>query len=229
MKRILYITAIAAALAVGMVLATPKTAQALTLSMESGSGDLQQLVVGDTFVVNVVLSGLSEAENLSSSFAVSPTVISLDFLRAGIDFNTTRFSPSTITPGPIVPDTDAFVGGTVPGYVTGSFSSLDALSGAVIYSNGIFFSFEQTARLAGSGDFAFDFVSVSRPIVNQIAALSTITSQTDPVIQINAGPVLAYNVSPAASNPVPEPVTALLGVMGLGALGLATGRRRLQA
>ncbi len=211
MTRLFSISTLVAVLAISTF--SPKQAEAVLLSLESGSGDLNQLVVGDTFTVNVVLSGLNPEINQY-----------VDTLVAGIDFNN-NFSLPQVTNGPILPHPDSLRTIASLGYIIADFNSVFAPTPAGIYQNGLFFSFELTALTPGSGVFLFEALDgelYSDPLVG--GSITTANVNT-----ITPGSALPYVISAASSGAIPEPVTALLGMMGLGALGVATGRRRMTA
>ena len=101
------------------------------LSLSSGT-NLNTLVVGQTAMINVLLTGLTPGRQLQE-------------LLASVSFDPTIFmQPGSVTPGPIVPNTAPpfFKTSTsVPGFVDGLYDTGGLGAPNLITGNGVFYSF----------------------------------------------------------------------------------------
>ena len=156
----------------------------LMLGLDSGTTDLTTLAVGDSFTIDVSLSGLGDpGEPSQLSDLVGTVVIPSEFsvdpasLAGGI-------APLGIIPG------DFFFLDIIGGNVDGQFLALfDNIS-----ANGLFYSFELTAIAAGTGSIGFDPFSP--------------TALDENFFPVTVGEnSLPYSVSAGNSNVVPEPST----------------------
>ncbi len=159
--------------------------------------NLANLALGQSFRINVVLSGVNPGEVLE--------VLTASVLFDGAVFGT----PTDIAPGPIVPEVGDFL----------SFADLGQADGALLASvlpangisdNGVFYSFEVTVQAQGSGSFALDALATSAQRYNQ----------DNPEEPLEVG---SSNGDPLAYVAVPSPATA--GIMGVFLLASAIRRR----
>lgn len=131
----------------GAAAAAVSAQTALQLSSPS---DLGNLTVGDTVRIDVSLAGL-------------PGPAQLELLAAAVDFNPAVFgTPTSVSPGQIVPDPNSFEGFADVGSVTGLFESFDGGSAGRIGDDGRFFSFNLTVAGAGSGLISLDVADALR-------------------------------------------------------------------
>lgn len=180
-----------------ILVATRPTEAGPVLSLSSDAPDLNNLVVGQSFNVQVSLTGLNAGD-------------ALDYLAATVAFDASVLGTPTLTIGPVVPDPTGYVQSALPGLADASYDDLFAASGSPIAANGLFYSFSVTVQGAGSGTIAFDFVDSSGSDASG-AALATVTAG-DPL-----------NFATAA---VPEPSGLILLAVGLGPLLVHVRRRR---
>lgn len=194
-------TALIAAFAAVLGFAATATADTITFDLSSPT-NLSTLTPGQTFTVNVSISGLT------------PTNYA-DLLGADVDYSNLLTSPTTPVAGPIVPDAANFIGSTIPAVneASGSFFDLyGGLGDLPVTNNGILFSFDLTAGNAtGPGVISFSGVFADNLDSNLTAV---------------AGDSLEFNIQsgggPAA---VPLPSTVLGGTALMGLLGLVQLRR----
>jgi hypothetical protein len=168
------------------------------LALSSDAPDRNNLTLGQTFNVQVSLSGLNSGDTL-------------DFLAAMVGFDAATLGTPTITVGPIVPDLTGYAQSGLPGLADASYDALFAASGSSIAANGLFYSFRVTVQGSGQGTIAFDFVD---------------SSGTDaggaPLPAVTAGGPLSFATAAA----VPEPSGFVLaGTGALVLLGYAARRR----
>jgi hypothetical protein len=165
-----------------------QSAQAGTiLSLSTDAPDLTSLAVGQSFNVQVSLSGLNTGDTL-------------DFLAATVVFDAAVLGTPTLAIGPIVPDPTGYIQSALPGLADASYDDLFAASGSPIAANGLFYSFSVTVQGPGQGTIAFDFVDSSGSDASG-APLPTVT----------AGDPLTF----ATVSAVPEPSAWLLLGIGL--------------
>ncbi len=174
----------------------------LTLSLSSPS-NLLDLTVGDPVRVEVSLSGLDEAAgdqlvSLTGGTTVVPSAI--------------MGTPTAIDPGAIVPnlaDFAALVGlGQADAFFVTLSASSSASSGDHITTNGTFFTFDMIARHPGTGVISLD------PLALQAEQFDPDPNAVLPILRdVEAGTDLPFRVSV-----IPEPLTAALGIFGLGSL-----------
>lgn len=176
---------------------------AVMLSLQvNGAVDLSNLSLGQTFTVEVFLSGLQPAEELN-------------FLAGSVSFNSdllgsaTNVAASTIADGGIVPDIDGFLGFGIDGLADGNYDVLFSLTGSPITTNGRLYSFDVTPLRAGSGQIEMDNMSLAA------------RDAMDIEVPIEAGIALRYTIN---GDPpiVPEPSSWIV----LTVLALASVRRR---
>ena len=157
----------------------------VSLSSPLGVSGLNSLSVGQTFPVDVELSGLSAGQTLDS--------LSVELL-----FDETLLGASDVAPGAIVPNSADFFGSTAPGRVDGAFFTFP-FGGAPISAEGVFFSFDALVLGAGSGAIGFGFVEAI-----ETGSFIPFTPTTGPPL----------NFSAAGATGVPEP-SSLLMLAGL--------------
>ncbi len=184
------------------------TAAPLTMSISSTT-TLTTLHVGDTFTVNVILSGLGMAETLN-------------LLSATAQYTGTALSaPTAVTVGPIVPggsgnpDVSTLSG---PNFAETDFQTFSALPASQIFVNGNFFSFKMTAAALGTGSISLSFLD---------ALDGASASPGSP--GITAGPALAFAVIPLGGGGpgVPLPPAFLSALLCLAGVTLTLSRGRL--
>ena len=177
----------------------------------SSSTNLNTLHIGDTFTVNVILSGLAPAETLNLLSATAQYT------------NSILSAPSAVTVGPIVPG-----GAANPDVSTSSglnfaetdFQTFNTASASQIVANGMYFSFTMSATANGSGNIALTFLD----------ALDG--SPDDPAAPgITAGPALSFTVAPAVTvgPAAPLPAAWLSGFCCLAGMGFVVARRNTMA
>jgi hypothetical protein len=172
----------------------------LLLSLSADAPDLNSLTLGQSFNVQVSLSGLNTGDTL-------------DFLAATVTFDGTRLGTPSITAGPIVPDPTGYIQSALSGLADASYDALFASSGSPITDNGLFYSFSVVVQGLGQGTIAFDFVDSSGSDASG-APLPTVT----------AGGTLSFSTVSA----VPEPSGfVLMGTATLALLAYA-GHHRLK-
>jgi hypothetical protein len=157
------------------------------LALSSDAPDLNHLAVGQSFNVQVSLSGLNPGDTL-------------DFLAATVLFEATVLGTPTLAIGPIVPDPTGFAPSALPGLADASYDDLFAASGSPITANGLFYSFGVTVQSAGQGTISFDFVDSSGS-----------DASGAPLPVVNAGGPLTF----ATATAVPEPSSWLSLGIGL--------------
>ena len=203
------------AAALGLVVGARPAHAGLALSITSPGTDLTHIPVGQTVTFHVDLSGLG----------TSP--VSLQILAATVTFEQSLLgTATTLTPGPIVPDTSpsAFDLAEVvnPNGVFGLYFVPPFSSSLNIAEDGTFYSFSVLAQTAGSGTIGFSASTAGTRAVdqdfNRIDSTSGLTLTG-----------LDYTVVPAAGA-VPEPSTLVGSTLGIAlALGYAWRRRRARA
>ena len=153
----------------------------LTLQ-EQGAVDLLNLSVGQSFNIDVVLSGLQPGEELN-------------YLAGTVLFESSLLgSASNIAAGAIVPDLDGFIGFGTNGLADANYDVTFTLSGLTIVTNGVLYSFSVTAQQAGAGLIGIDIPSLAaRDALDQFVAID---GGIDLHYSINSGPTV-----------VPEPAT----------------------
>lgn len=180
--------------------------QAITLGLSSPD-DLIGLSPGDTVTINVELLDLSGTAQVTSLLA--EILIPSDIFGAP--------SLPDIARGSIVRDVAGFlssVDGPSPVVATGFY---DDVFGTLlpITSTGVFYSVELQIVGTGSGLLAIDPVTAFA-IADGVAMgggfPGNLVSDVVGALEFNS------------SSPIPEPTTAMFGVLVLGALGLATRR-----
>jgi hypothetical protein len=186
------------ALVVSLLLIPKCTTAGVVISIQAqGTVDLQNLVVGQVFSVDVILSGLQPAEELN-------------YLAASITFDSTLLGDATyVVAGSIVPDLHGFAGFGTSGLADGNYDVLSSLSGARISSIGTLYSFSITAQQVGS-----DFIDID---LFSLAA----RDRNDLVVTVDSGAALHYRISGGA---VPEPASWL--VFSAIGLAIMQSRRR---
>ncbi|MCS7468223.1 hypothetical protein NZK35_16345 [Stieleria sp. ICT_E10.1] len=166
------------------------------LDMDAGSTDLSHLTVGDSFTVEVSLSGLTgELAALAGSIQYTP-LLTADEL--------------SLTPGAIVPDPSDLLLAVDP-----VLNDVDAeffqFSGPNISADGQFFSFQLTATSVGTGSIEFAPFSLFYLDQDYVLGLDIATNALD------------FTVTSGASGAVPEPTSfAIFSMLPL----LAFGSRR---
>ncbi len=117
---------------------TAAPANAVTLSLDPGSTDLNDLQVGDAVTINVVVSNLQGSQLAS--------------LGGSVEYPDRHFdSTQAISAGSVVPDPLDLIPFEDPGFMDGQFFA----RGGNIATEGTFFSFELTAKATGSGTIGF--------------------------------------------------------------------------
>jgi hypothetical protein len=163
----------------------------LVLEMSSVA-DLNNIAIGDTVTIDISLDGMDLGDTV-------------DVLSATVIFEAGDFSTPIVSQREIVPDPLGFESLEAPGIADGFYDALFALSGDVIVSNGVFYSFDVTAEQTGEGEFTFDF-----------ADAFGLDANSGQIIGIATGAPLAYTVLAAPGDAVPEPVTLLCLMMAAG-------------
>jgi PEP-CTERM motif-containing protein len=177
-----------------------------TLSISPESADLTNLTVGQTVRFDVAVSGLNPGD-------------ALDYLAGTVLYDSTLLAPaSAVTAGSIIPDPSGFAGDTVGG--TGADAFYDAvnfsISNTPITQNGTFFTFDVTTRQPGSGSISFD-----------LSSLAANDGNNNPITLEAAGPVsFVINASSGNPNPVPEPPSWILLLIGAGTFIFARKARQ---
>jgi hypothetical protein len=187
--------ALATALLVGMPqvchagLLLQLSATDLTSGQSSDSSGNLAVKSGDLLQISVSLAGLAAPgqtlESLEADLSVPDSYLS---------------SPTTPTPGSIVPDLSGFTGGGSP--IAGIYDTIFANSGTPISSNGVFYSFNVTFSSSGpvedtiSITFGDSFVSPFPGTETPPDTSSTLT------LEVRSGTV-------------PEPSTLALGLAGV--------------
>jgi hypothetical protein len=156
---------------------------------ESNGADLDNLSVGQTVEIDVVLGGLEVGEELG--YLAGTLTFDSGFLGTAFD----------VSPGGIISDSDGFIGFGAPGLADGFYDYLFTLSGDTIDSNGVFFSFKLTIQNAGSGVVAID------------EAMLAARDLFDEPIAIAAGDPLSLRT--VSTDVVPEPATWPIFFSGL--------------
>lgn len=155
----------------------------LMLSLQPAAVDLLHLSIGQTFTVDVILSGLGSGEQLG-------------YVAGTVNFQDSLLSIATDpAPGAIVPDATGFLGFGSPGAADANYDFLFAVVNArPITSNGTLYSFSVVALAAGTGFFEVN--------VTSLAARDTQVSPME--VTIDPGAPLSFTIN---SNPniVPEP------------------------
>jgi hypothetical protein len=120
------------------------------LSLSSSTSNLNSLHVGDMVEVTVSLSGLNSGDAVNA-------------LGADISFSSNLGNATPAAPGAIIPDNSAFFGNISGGSIgSGVYDALFSLSNAQITQNGVFFTFDLTAKTPGSGTISwYDAPSIS--------------------------------------------------------------------
>jgi hypothetical protein len=187
------------------LMARPCIAGGLVLSVvqdPSSHADLNALMAGQSVTFDVNLSGLDIADGQQLA-ALEGTVV-FDASLLG--------QPSAISPGAVVPDSSGFLPAPSQGVADASYVSLFSNSGALIDSNGVFFTFTVVVQpdVSGSGVLSLNpnnggFVSAFDPDFNPV----TVTPGAD----------LPFTVVNAV---IPEPDSMTLAFIALGLL-LGTG------
>lgn len=117
---------------------------ALELLLTSDPGDLTALRLGETVVIDVALSGLSDGD-------------SLEFLAATVEFDGSVFGTPDFKASPIVPDPDGFVAQAGLGLADGFYDALFSPNSDTIDVGGVLYSFELTALDVGQTEIGFTF------------------------------------------------------------------------
>jgi hypothetical protein len=159
------------------------------LSLSSTAPDLTNLTPGQTVTIRLDLAGLAAGDNL-------------DFLAAAVSYDSTLLGPPTIAPGGALPDPAGFLSSAAPGLADGTY---DVFFGAYppIVADGVFYSFDVQALMAGSGSFSFTFTDSS--------GTSQAGGALDPV---TPGGNLPFRIASPQQAPVPEPASVLLWALG---------------
>lgn len=174
-----------------LLLATQFAHAGPLLSLSTDAPDLSSLALGQSFDVQVLLSGLNPGDTL-------------DFLAATVVFDASVLGTPTLAIGPIVPDLTGYIQSALPGLADASYDDLFAASGSPIAANGLFYSFGVTVQGSGQGTIAFDFVDSSGS-----------DASGAPLPTVIAGNTLSFSTVSG----VPEPSSFVL--LGTGALVLA--------
>jgi len=172
-------------LAIALLSASPAAHAQVNLQMDSGGTDMSKLEVGQTATINVILSGLQPGAEL-------------DTLAGTVMFNGTALGTPAITGGPIIPNPldnpMDYLTYADSGYAEAMFLTFGEESAHRIRENGVFYSFDVTATVPGTGSFAFDSFSLSATQFNP-------DDQYAPVpLSVQTSPPLDFAV-------VPEPGT----------------------
>jgi hypothetical protein len=192
------------------VIAAP--AKALMLSVSSPD-DTSNLSVGQTFTVDVNLSGLAPGQQL-------------DYLNGSALFTNSVLlsSPVSVTPGSIVPNPlstpSDFTTNTLPGEADATFNTASASPAYQISNDGVFFAFQLTALHKGAGSIYINSQTVAAGQASD-GNVSTATSITVPTLVCDN---LSFNVTS-----VPEPrgfIAGLLATIGCGAYMMFFHKRR---
>ncbi len=178
----------------------------------SSSSDLQNLNVGDTFTIDVLLEDLSSGDELQ-------------MLSAGVDVGSPLLSrPATVRAGGLITDAATFDSSSEDGFVDAIVDVAPGNSEGRIRGDGTFFSIDLTAANPGSGTVSFDFVDALQYDPNDP------TRPTE--FGISSGPGLDIVVRGGAQV-IPLPAGFASGMSLMGALGLGSllrspnGRRAL--
>ena len=183
--------------------ATTSAHAALMLSMQGhGTVDLLKLKTGQTFTVDVVLSGLQSNKELN-------------YLAGTVLFNGSLLgSASNVTAGAIVRDPNGFTGFGLTGLADANYDVGFTSSGRRIATNGTLYSFNVTAQSAGSGFFELDASSLAA------------RDPTNAFLQIDPGAALPYTITD--TRVVPEPSSWLVfAVLGIVCLLIRRAQRRI--
>ena len=185
-----------------LFVAGPVCQAGVIVSLASDAPDLSNLSLGQTVTFNVSLSGLNPGD-------------SLDFLGTDIQFDGTLLgTPTSITPGAIVPDVTGFAAGASPGVASALYDDLFAFSALPITSNGSFFTFSLTALTTGSGTISFD------PAPSSFGT----DSLGDFLPDVTAGQPLDFNVQGTVL--VPEPSSFVIFATAFASAGVRRLFRR---
>jgi hypothetical protein len=217
MRKLVHINLLVAVFA---VMALPaKAAPTLTLSSPA---NLSTLTVGQEFVVDVTLSGLSTGSDFifqldsqeifsSSLLTVVPNSADSSGLTPGASI---FFDPSQVANFNAASSLNA-------GSAVGDFSDSSPNSSFAINANGLFYSFELEAKGTGSGTIQF----ASTAGANQYAANDTGFNLSP----IPTGGSLAFDIGPAITgSAVPEPSSlGLLAAFGPAAALAGWMRRKI--
>jgi len=164
----------------------------LTSGQSSDSSGNLAVKSGDLLQISVSLAGLDAAHGQTLEALLADLSVPDSYLS----------SPTTPTPGLIVPDLSGFTGGKSP--IAGIYDTIGSNSGTPISSNGVFYSFNGTFSSSGPvGDiisitFGDSFVSPFPGTETTPDTSSTLT------LEVSSGRV-----------PVPEPSTLALGLAGV--------------
>ncbi len=172
----------------------------------SSSSDLQNLNVGDTFTIDVLLEDLSSGDELQ-------------MLSAGVDVGSPLFSrPATVRAGGLVTDLNTFDSLSEDGFVDAIVDVAPGNSEGRIRGDGTFFSIDLMAANAGSGTVVFDFVDA--------LAFDANDPSRPTEFGISAGPGLDIRVR-GGGQVIPLPAGFASGMSLMGALGLGSWLRSL--
>ena len=174
----------------------------LVLTLSSTTPDLTDLIVGQTVHFDVTLSGL-DPQGIPSDLAFATA-------DAGFD-DTLLGSPTSVTPGAIIPDTASFIPVSNTGVAGMLYIGVDP-----IITNGILFSFDVVAGAAGSGTVTILDADFFDSAGNEFSGNGTFPGGID----ISSS--LRYAIH---SEAVPEPSTLVLLSLG-GVVGLSARRFR---
>jgi hypothetical protein len=194
----MYRAIVAVILAIGMVSLSPSKSHGEYIITLNSASDLSQLHVGDTFTLNLSLSGIS-----------GPTSY-LDALGVTVQSSADNFNIPLLTLGSIVPDPSSALTSTAHGYSDATYDSLLSPTGEQITSNGIFFSSTFQATSVGTG--TFNVTSATGFVGFDPVSIGTLP---------DGG--LSYNVRSQAggTTAVPVPPSMYLFVVGLASFGAA--------
>jgi len=175
----------------------------------SSSSDLQNLNVGDTFTVDVLLADLlSDTE--------------LQMLSAGLDVRSPIFSqPATVRAGGLITNAATFDSLSEDGFVDAIVDLAPDNSDDRIRGNGTFFSIDLTAAQVGSGAVSFDFVDA--------LAFDANDPSRPTEFSISGGPGLDVVVRGGGGQVIPLPAGFATGMSLLGAVALFSWLRSLDA
>jgi len=161
---------------------SPADAQ-VSLALSTDAPDLNSLAIGQTFTVDVQLSGIAAGQTLDS-------------LLGSVLFESDFLSIPTVSAGPIVPNPSDFFATDFAGQADGAFLTFGTNSADHITTDGTFFSFVVTPIALGSGTFSFDSFGLDATAFNPANPASPLP------LSVDSSAPLAFAVTV-----VPEPAT----------------------
>jgi hypothetical protein len=212
--RVAHAFSIGSVLAIALVL-IPQVASATSISV---SPSTKTVSVGDSFSLDVTVTGITDLVDYQFDLNFDPTILSVTGVTNGA-FLTSGGGTSTFDPSaPLVATLDN---------TTGLVTVLDSISGPSASGSGVLASIDFTANQAGDSPMTLANIVLHNSQINNFEDSTALIDGT--IVDTTQNPPITNDVNIDGGDvrvlaPVPEPGTLLLALSGLG----LEFKRRLQ-